>query len=439
MRRLFAIALAILAITASACLAQTSDQRDSSPRRPGDDSNWRQFFAGSSRDLFRIGDTFFGAPIFLKWPDKRVTLDVKDSGISELAGSLQEQTGIEFIVGEGVPSDLKVTIHVAAMRVRDFLDTLTSTTGMVYIPESRADEQISSPEEATSSKEIKLTVPTRSGLIEISKPQPVTHVTFVNPRAEGVVVNMGKVSVSLKNADPIKAVGNLVSQIKGASFVVMNLEDYLALQSPEQAEQIRKALTKTNRRKVTLELRNSEVSDALAQLSSAGNFYMTIPKPGSPSFLVIPDVTIVDQDALPSPSIEYWSPKVREAREQAICMEYTKEMLDALLKHAKENGGVLPDATQWIELIPMRNEYLENRMPGGRYQYSYGMNAYLSGVKLSSIKKPSETVLIFECDSYRGAGTEKDIIRTLRHPGGIVYGFADGSVRILAEKPNFKP
>lgn len=400
----------------------------------------RRWIPGNA-DLFRIGDTFFGASVAFRWPDKRVSLDVKDMSVPEIAASLQEQTGIEFIIGDGVPADLKITIHVTGMRMRDCLELLTSTTGLIYVPESRpaAEEPKSSEPDTKAPDAKKQQEPSSAGAIFFGKPQMVTHVTILNPRTEGIVVNMGKVSISLKNADPIDAVTNMIKQIKGASYVVMSVEDYLALQSPDDEARAKKALGKSSRPKVTIELRNVEVVDALAQLSTTGRFYITIPKPGVPNFLIIPDVTVTDVNALPSPPIVYWSTPAREAREQAICMEYTREMVDALLGYAKQNGGVLPEASNWINLIPIRNEYLERRVPGGRYQYSYGMNANLSGIKLSAIKKPSQTVLIFESDSSRGYGTEDDVIRNLRHPGGVVYGFADGSVKILTEKPNFRP
>ena len=462
MRRL--VVLAVVMLTLSTFLyGQTSDP----PKTPDGPRHVTRDGAGGSvdqgaqmwferglqlgiggSDVFRIGDTFFGGSMWMRWPDKRVTLDVKNASIPEIAKTLQEQTGIEFIIGEGVPSDLKITIHVSDMRAREFLDTLTSTTGLIYVPESRTPEEgIDSKKEDTGGKptldDSSIVLKTPSGGLIVTtgrpQPQPVTHVTILNPRTEGIVVNMGKVSVSLKNADPIDAVTKLINQIKGANYVVMSLSDYLALQSPDDEAKIEKALKKASRPKITLELRSIEVADALTQLSSSGRFYLTIPKPGSPSFLIIPDVVVSDESALPSPPISYWSTPARGAREQAICMQYTAEIVDAILRYAKENGGVLADAREWIQLIPVSNEYLEKRMPGGRYQYSYGMNLNLSGMKLSAIKKPSQVVLLFESDVTRGYGTENDVIRSPRHPGGMVYGFADGSVRILIEKPNFKP
>lgn len=463
MRRLIIAIFALFLLAAYQCAAQPSAEPPTDPpeaatshsgsRPENSDSNVQRFFENlrrympGSSDLFRIGDTFFGDFMWLKWPDKRITLDVKNASIMDVAMTLEEQTGLEFIVSEGVPTDLKITIHVSKMRVKEFLDTFTSTTNLTYVVESRQiaeespDPKVTpgtnspTPDFGTSTPDTRR----RDGPPIPKRMQNVTRVTILNPRTEGVVVNMGKVSASLKRAEPIEAVTNLIKQIKGANYVVMSLDDYLTLQTPGDAALIKEAIRKTSRRRVTLEIRNAPVADALTQLAEAGKFYITIPKPGIPSFLIIPDVTLDSESNLPSPPISYWSTTTREAREQGICMEYTGEMTKALLEYARENGGTLPEAAKWVELVPLRNEYLERRMPGGRYQYSYGMNFYLSGMKLSDIKNPAQTVLIFECDNNQGYGTEDDVIRSLRHPGGVVYGFADGSVRILTEKPTFKP
>jgi RNA-directed DNA polymerase len=122
---------------------------------------------------------------------------------------------------------------------------------------------------------------------------------------------------------------------------------------------------------------------------------VTIPKPGVPSFLVIPDVQITDQEALPSPPIEYWSPEVRGAREQNICVQYTKELLAAVLQYAKQNGGVLPDAAKWVELLPVKNDYLDVSEPEiGLIVYPGGRtNIPEPKVKNRSKRTATETIL----------------------------------------------
>ncbi len=127
----------------------------------------------------------------------------------------------------------------------------------------------------------------------------VTHVTISSLRKEGVIVNMGKASLSLKDADPVETVTKLIKQINGAGYVVIKLEDYLALQDPERAAEIEKALEKVDRPKISLTLRDADIVDALARLAEKGHFYITVPKPGIPNFLIIPDVKTVDKKVLP--------------------------------------------------------------------------------------------------------------------------------------------
>ncbi|MCL6519013.1 MAG: hypothetical protein K6T99_04220 [Armatimonadetes bacterium] len=399
---------------------------------------------------FRIGDTYFGGTISLKWPNKLVSIDVRDADLARLTELLSAQTGIQFVLGEGVPVNLKITIRVSKMDVKRFLDTLTATTGLTYIAEHRETEKT----EAETAKQEKA-VETKSedspdspdfADSEIRKfPFPgkfsekhpmydfarkeVTHVTIYSLKSKGVIVNMGKVSASLKNADPIEAVTNLIKQIGGAGYVVMNLDDYLALQDPAQAERIRKALKSAPRMKVNLELRDSPITDALVQLSQRGKFYITIPKPGIPNFLIIPDVEVVDEKILPSLSAADKEAEERARNDQRICMARMKEMVTKLLAFAKANGGVFPDAAEWMEKVPFPKEY----------QRSYAMNKYLSLRKLSEIKNPSEVVLLFESICGRVYGTEESVIPIRRHPDGIVFGFADGHVEIREDMPNFKP
>ncbi|MDI6828992.1 MAG: hypothetical protein QME62_10965 [Armatimonadota bacterium] len=399
---------------------------------------------------FRIGDTYFGGTISLRWPNKRVSMDVKDADLAKLLELLSAQTGIQFILGDGVPANLKITIRVTNMDVKRFLDTLTSTTGLTYLAEHREGEKDngekaksdelagSKPDVGSDNPDIADShiggipfpgkFPEKHPMYDFARKE-VTHVTIYSLKSRGVIVNMGKVSASLKNADPIEAVTNLIKQIGGAGYVVMNLDDYLALQDSMNAAKIRKALRSVSRIKVNLELRDTPITDALVQLSQKGKFYITIPRPGIPNFLIIPDVEVVDENVLPSLNAAHREAEERARNDQRICMARMKEMVTKLLDFAQANGGVLPDAAEWMEKVPFPQEY----------QRSYAMNKYLSLRKLSEIRNPSEVVLLFESIFGRVYGTEESVIPIRRHPDGIVYGFADGHVEIREDIPNFKP
>ena len=71
------------------------------------------------------------------WPDKTVDIDVKDETLTEIAAELTKQTGIQFVVGVGVPEALKITVRAKGVKVQEFLDTLTASTGLVYVADAQ--------------------------------------------------------------------------------------------------------------------------------------------------------------------------------------------------------------------------------------------------------------------------------------------------------------
>lgn len=254
----------------------------------------------------------------LKWPDKRITLDVTEVGIRRVAEVLREQSGISFSVKEAVPASLKITIRVGGMGVKQFLDTLCAATNLTYMAESRAEEvSAKPPSDSEQPRSVTFTAPqihlnqtgegfelvapsgTKIVTLNAGIGKPVTHVTISSLAAEGVVVNMGTVSMSMKDADPIEAATKLIKQINGASYMILNLKDYLALQDAERAAEIEKAVESCPRAKISMTLRNVQIREALSKLAEAGHFYITTPQPGQNSFLIIPDVKVTDPNVMP--------------------------------------------------------------------------------------------------------------------------------------------
>lgn len=326
MRKLFAVAVLIAFTAPSAYAAEAS----ADCQRELDVSLY-----GGSLQPSQVGSDkiSFGEAVTLKWPVKKISLDAKDASIVRLAELLGAQTGIKFIVKEGIPADLKITIHVSGMGVRQFLDTLSAATGLAYTAESRLEvdaEAQSGPDahgpKTTDTGERVIIRENDNGEIEVTAhnpyiqriiavrsrvARPVTHVIISSLAAEGVIVNMGKASLSLKDADPIEAVTRLIKQIDGAGYVVIKLEDYLALQDPERAAEVEKAVEKVDRPKISLRLRDADIVAALAQLAEKGQFYITVPKPGIPNFLIIPDVKVVDEKVLPPLQQVSGTPSIR--------------------------------------------------------------------------------------------------------------------------------
>ncbi len=278
----------------------------------------------------------------LKWPDKNISLDVKDTSIRSIAKMLGDQTGIKFDVKQAVPSDLKITIQMSNMSIKQFLDTLCAATNLTYTAESRAEipkpkpsADGSKPEKSPkappapaapsagggaisfSAPQIQV-VPTGEGfemvapsgqqvvMLNVGKGKPVTNVIISSLAAEGVIVNMGMVSMSVKDVDPVDVATRLIKQIKGASYMIMDLKDYLSLQDPERAAEIEKALQKTPRSKITMSFRNAPITSALQKIAEAGHFYITNPQPGQSNFLIIPDVKVLDTKVMPGLSFVPW-------------------------------------------------------------------------------------------------------------------------------------
>lgn len=249
----------------------------------------------------------------LKWPDKKIGLDVKNASIRRVAEILSEQTGIKFAVKEAVPSSLKITIQVGGMGVKQFLDTLCAATNLTYMADSRVDSKAPKVEEKSKAEitapDIKfnatgngyeMVAPIGSQLyvLNAGAGKPVTDVTISSLAAEGVVVNLGMVSLSVKDADPVEVATKLIKQINGASYIVMDLKNYLALQDPDRAAEIAKALESAPSKKITMTLRNRPITIALMELAQKGNFYISMPA-GANNYLIIPDVHVVNAAILP--------------------------------------------------------------------------------------------------------------------------------------------
>lgn len=280
----------------------------------------------------------------LRWPNKKISLDVKDTSIRRIADMLGAQTGIAFTVKEAVPSSLKITIQVGDMDVKQFLDTLCAATNLTYMAESRAKAketklppdqeqlagvQVTAPEIKfnPTGQGYEMLTPTGANIVVLNGAgNPVTDVTISSLAAEGVVVNMGTVSMSVKDADPVEVATKLIKQINGASYMIMDLNDYLALQDSDRAAEIEKSLQKAPRSKVTLSMRNVPIQSALTKLAEKGHFYITSPQPGQSSFLIIPDVIVVDPKVMPglalspfamgdaSGILSQWLPSVKSSK-----------------------------------------------------------------------------------------------------------------------------
>jgi len=116
---------------------------------------------------------------------------------------------------------------------------------------------------------------------------------------------------------------------------------------------------------------------------------------------------------------------------QAVCLSNMRQIVMAMMLYASNHGGRLPNSVTWdSDIQPYLKNYDILRCPDDPEDraVSYFMPEELSGVKLDSIDRPSDTVLLYEIESSESQ----------RHNGGSCYAFADSHVKWFKEKPPFK-
>jgi MFS family permease len=112
-----------------------------------------------------------------------------------------------------------------------------------------------------------------------------------------------------------------------------------------------------------------------------------------------------------------------------VSMNYAKQLCLAMVMYCDENEGSLPPADNWPDAL---NSYINNpriltspvNRQAGR---AWAMNEQLKDRKISDIKQPAGTVLIFECRFGSPPAGGIDLLpESPRGPRGYVIGFLDG-------------
>jgi hypothetical protein len=126
------------------------------------------------------------------------------------------------------------------------------------------------------------------------------------------------------------------------------------------------------------------------------------------------------------------------------CQSTIQSLGRALLNYASDNDDHLPDAANWIMVAAQRTGE-KPHCPADNdktHPSSYAMNANLSGKKLSDIKDPHDTILLYETTSKASVpfGRGEDLVRLGKDTVGLgrhhtigyrfnYYLMADGTVR----------
>jgi hypothetical protein len=122
--------------------------------------------------------------------------------------------------------------------------------------------------------------------------------------------------------------------------------------------------------------------------------------------------------------------------EQIQCMNNVHELTVAVMNYSADNKGRLPPPDSWPEAIKFRlGDDTVLVEPGAADQgRAYAMNAALAGKRMEDIRRPSQTVMIFECaPGAPPAGGPDGLLRKPHHPRGYVIGFCDAHVEIVAK------
>jgi prepilin-type processing-associated H-X9-DG protein len=122
-----------------------------------------------------------------------------------------------------------------------------------------------------------------------------------------------------------------------------------------------------------------------------------------------------------------------KAQAQAVnCVNNVKQLSLGMMMYANVNSNSYPLADGWCDAI--RNQVRVGqvfRCPSDLQssRSAYAFNTNLSGVSLTSVKKPATTVLVFECDGgWNVSGGRETLVHAPRHAKIVVVGFADGHV-----------
>jgi prepilin-type processing-associated H-X9-DG protein len=126
-------------------------------------------------------------------------------------------------------------------------------------------------------------------------------------------------------------------------------------------------------------------------------------------------------------------PALAKAREKANairCMNNVRQLDLGLIMYAADSKEAFPAGTNWCDLLL---PYIKNQQaflcpqgkPGQRCHYA--LNAQLVGRYTKAVKKPAQTVLIFETDGgWNMVGGRELFPAKPRHSGAYAVGFADG-------------
>lgn len=147
-----------------------------------------------------------------------------------------------------------------------------------------------------------------------------------------------------------------------------------------------------------------------------------------------PTLTEEQREALRRMTVAQWQ-AARSVARTLTCQLHLQQIGAALQRYAEDHEGTLPAAAGWQAAL---QPYLDTAAcwdcpeEGHDHTPDYLLNRHLGGVRLSDLRQPRLTVLVFEGlprdASYSGEAPDL----APRHEGAVNILFADGHVRTMA-------
>ena len=190
------------------------------------------------------------------------------------------------------------------------------------------------------------------------------------------------------------------------------------------------------------------------------------PGGGAQGLLTLKLVTVAGPQAGGAPRLDLFqslertdpdaSHKARGAARATASLSNLKQIALAIMQYAQTHHDRLPDAAHWTdEILPLflgpqagpqttpaaleqfgTSLFRDPSAPEGK-AWTYAFNRNLSGLPLSALKDPANTVLVFESTTAakNAADTGQSLPRPGWHSGGSHYAFADGHVKLVPDVP----
>jgi hypothetical protein len=115
------------------------------------------------------------------------------------------------------------------------------------------------------------------------------------------------------------------------------------------------------------------------------------------------------------------------------CAVNARTLTKGITIYSNEHGGQLPDPAAWCDAIlpSVGGSPAVFQCPDAQSLKSgYAFNSRLKGIKLSDVRSPHSTVLLFESDGgWNASGGPEMMLQIPRHRMGIVVAFCDGNIQ----------